>query len=425
MSESQLKTAVVPCLHVIGIIPPTTKVDAANLVGPINLTVIIYLRLSTLMPAMLPRSPRIALVIDRFDGRRGGAALWTRGFASWLAARDCEVHILARSIGPAEALLPIIFHPIEVGPSPLAFALDVSKRLAAIRPLISHDMGAAIGCDVFQPHVGSGLACWNGSVASYPAWLRSMKRLCGYSFRYQRLRRMRAAQYNGRNSVFIAVSHKVARDMQSLHRVPAERIRVVHNGVDLSRFAAATHHDVRRRRPPSIWHPRRRSAPHRGGHNFRLKGIPGLIRAVEQLRRDGNPVKLLLCGGRSKSIDPRDVGHHAVFECGNVEDVVPFYSAADICVHPTFYDACSLVTLEAMAAGLAVITTRANGASELITHGVNGVVLDFPHNARALTAALRPLVRDASIRRALGEAGPTTGEGAQRRKKLSRYCRGL
>jgi UDP-glucose:(heptosyl)LPS alpha-1,3-glucosyltransferase len=130
-----------------------------------------------------------------------------------------------------------------------------------------------------------------------------------------------------------------------------------------------------------------------------------LIRAVEQLRRDGNPVKLLLCGGHSKSIDPRDVGHHAIFECGNVEDVAPFYAAADICVHPTFYDACSLVTLEAMAAGLAVITTRANGASELITHGVNGVVLDFPHNAHALTAALRPLVRDANIRRALGEAG--------------------
>ena len=357
------------------------------------------------MPAILRRSPKIALVIDRFDGRRGGAALWTRGFAAWLAARDCDVHVLARSVGPAESHLPITFHPIEVGHSPLAFALVVSKRLAAIRPLISHDMGVAIGCDVFQPHVGSGLACWNGSVASYPAWLRPVKRLCGWSPRYRRLRRLSAAQYNGGSAVFVAVSHKAARDMHSLHHVPAERIRVVHNGVDLGRFAPSAHPDAR----PAI----RRYYGIRDNevlliavaHNYRLKGIPGLIRAVEQLRREGDPVRLLLCGGDSCSIDSGDVGHGPVVDCGRVEDVAPFYAAADICVHPTFYDACSLVTLEAMAAGLAVITTRANGASELITHAVNGVVLDFPHNPRALTAALRPLVRDANVRHALGEAG--------------------
>jgi UDP-glucose:(heptosyl)LPS alpha-1,3-glucosyltransferase len=357
------------------------------------------------MAATLHRSPRIALVIDRFDGRRGGAALWTRGFAAWLGACNCDVHVLARSVGPAEAHLPITFHPIQARRSPLAFALAVSKRLAAIRPLISHDMGAAIGCDVLQPHVGSGLACWNGSVASYPAWLRPIKRLCGLSPRYRRLRQLRAAQYNGGSAAFIAVSHKVARDMQSLHHVPAARIRVVHNGVDLSRFTSVAVRDAR----PAI-----RRFYGIGddevlliavAHNFRLKGIPGLIRAVEQLHREGDPVRLLLCGGHSRSNDSGDVGHDAILDCGRVEDVAPFYAAADICVHPTFYDACSLVTLEAMAAGLPVITTRANGASELITHGVNGVVLDFPHDDQALAAALRPLVRDANVRRALGSAG--------------------
>ena len=42
------------------------------------------------------------------------------------------------------------------------------------------------------------------------------------------------------------------------------------------------------------------------------------------------------------------------------------YFAADFLVHPTFYDPCSLVVLEALACGLPVITTRANGASELL-----------------------------------------------------------
>ena len=88
-----------------------------------------------------------------------------RGFADWLAGRGAEVHVLARSIGPAEADMPITFHAIDRR-SPLEFASAVSNRLAAIRPLVSHDMGAAIGCDVFQPHVGSCLQCWEGSVAS-------------------------------------------------------------------------------------------------------------------------------------------------------------------------------------------------------------------------------------------------------------------
>ena len=42
------------------------------------------------------------------------------------------------------------------------------------------------------------------------------------------------------------------------------------------------------------------------------------------------------------------------------------YFAADFLVHPTFYDPCSLVVLEALACGLPIITTRYNGASELL-----------------------------------------------------------
>jgi UDP-glucose:(heptosyl)LPS alpha-1,3-glucosyltransferase len=188
--------------------------------------------------------------------------------------------------------------------------------------------------------------------------------------------------------------------MRSLHHVPAERIRVVHNGVDLSRFGTIALGDAR----PAI----RRHYGVRDdevlliavAHHFRLKGIPGLIRAVDHLRREGNPARLLLCGGPSSSANSG-----AVLECGRVEDVAPFYAAADICVHPTFYDACSLVTFEAMAAGLPVVTTRANGACELITHGIDGLVLDLPHDSSDLVAALRPLVRHENLRHELGSAG--------------------
>jgi UDP-glucose:(heptosyl)LPS alpha-1,3-glucosyltransferase len=356
------------------------------------------------MLAPAPRSPRIALVIDRFDGRRGGAATWTRGFAAWLAARDCDVHVLARSIGLTETRLPITFHEINVGRSPLAFATATARRLAAIKPLVSHDMGAAIGCDVFQPHFGSGLACWRGSVASYPAWLRPAKRLCGLAPRYRCLRRLSAAQFDGGSSLFIAVSHKTARDMQTLHGVPAERIRVVQNGIDLGRFSAANHAEARQviRRYFGIRH--HEVVLIAVAHHFRLKGIPGLLRAVKQLRSQGNKIRLLMCGGPARS--GHGVGSYGtVIYCGRVPDVAPYYSAADVCVHPTFYDACSLVTLEAMAAGLPVVTTRANGASELITSGSDGLIVDCTRRAATISAALKPLICDADLRSAMGSAG--------------------
>jgi UDP-glucose:(heptosyl)LPS alpha-1,3-glucosyltransferase len=66
------------------------------------------------------------------------------------------------------------------------------------------------------------------------------------------------------------------------------------------------------------------------------------------------------------------------------------YRDAGILAHPTYYDACSLTTMEAMASGLPTITTRWNGASALIDTD-EGFVIDEPENVPALTDAIRPL----------------------------------
>jgi UDP-glucose:(heptosyl)LPS alpha-1,3-glucosyltransferase len=57
-------------------------------------------------------------------------------------------------------------------------------------------------------------------------------------------------------------------------------------------------------------------------------------------------------------------------------------------VLPTIYDPFSNAALEALAAGLPVITTRANGFSEIMREGVDGTVLDAPDDLRALVAAV-------------------------------------
>ena len=54
---------------------------------------------------------------------------------------------------------------------------------------------------------------------------------------------------------------------------------------------------------------------------------------------------------------------------GPVEDTLPYYAAADIYVHPTIYDTCSLVVLEAAACGLPVVTTAATAPPSCSSDG--------------------------------------------------------
>ena len=84
---------------------------------------------------------------------------------------------------------------------------------------------------------------------------------------------------------------------------------------------------------------------------------------------------------------------------GLAEDPVPYYSAADALVLPTFSDSCSLAVLEAAASGLPSVTTQFNGAAELLTDGVDGYVLADPSDDGQLADRLRRLLNPA-LRRA-------------------------
>ena len=88
---------------------------------------------------------------------------------------------------------------------------------------------------------------------------------------------------------------------------------------------------------------------------------------------------------------------------GAAPNVVPLYGAADVYVQPTWYDPCSLVVLEALAAGLPVITTRFNGASELMQDGRDGYVLESPAQTDNLADCMERLL-DPDRRRPMREA---------------------
>jgi UDP-glucose:(heptosyl)LPS alpha-1,3-glucosyltransferase len=99
-----------------------------------------------------------------------------------------------------------------------------------------------------------------------------------------------------------------------------------------------------------------------------------------------------------------------------VPDIRDVYAMADAFVQPTFYDPCSLAILEAAASGLAVVTSRFNGASELFCDGQSASIVADPEDeieaARHIRALVDPRYRERLASGGLAVARQATAERA-------------
>jgi UDP-glucose:(heptosyl)LPS alpha-1,3-glucosyltransferase len=118
---------------------------------------------------------------------------------------------------------------------------------------------------------------------------------------------------------------------------------------------------------------------------------------------------MLLLVSRSASGPFQQIAHEAgvggrVLFSGPTNQVERIYAAADAFVCPTPYDAFAMVVSEAMASGLPVIVSREAGASELIQHGVNGLILEHVTNVPELARHMQSLLEAPGWAAKLGAA---------------------
>lgn len=355
-------------------------------------------------------SLRIGLVLDHFDPRHGGVEQWTYQFAMGLIARGHEVHVVAENFGPD--LGGVTPHRWEStggkwsGPW-MARAEAAQRVLRTLSLDVIHDMGVGWYCDVLQPHCGSRMAAAEQNLLLAPPWLRPWKRRAARLLpRHREFENLAARQFAPGGPLVIALSGMVERHLQVHHSVEQMRLRRIYNGVNTERFAPRhrrTHRAVVRQRLGL----RDETLFLIVAHNFRLKGVPTLLASMGELVARGRKVHLAVVGG--KRVAPYErlaerVGcRKAVTFLGAVEDSLPFYAAADAYVQPTYYDPCSLVVLEALASGLPVVTTRFNGAAELMTEGHEGYIIPDPADPAALGERMEWLL-DERQRRMMGAA---------------------
>jgi glycosyltransferase involved in cell wall biosynthesis len=206
-------------------------------------------------------------------------------------------------------------------------------------------------------------------------------------------------------SCIIANSQWVA-DQAVASGAPQGRLRVVHEGVLI---------------PEQTTPPQRLSARHRWGvaDDVPLLGCVGvllpdkgqewLIRALAELRKEFPGARMLLAGdgpmrGELEELAKTLALREAVIFAGFVKDIESVYTALDVFLLPSFFEALNNSLLAAMAHGIPSIAFRRGALAEIIEDGKSGLIVSGPEVAEICEAAAR-ILRDRDFARKLGEAG--------------------
>jgi len=255
--------------------------------------------------------------------------------------------------------------------------------------------------DVYQPRGGSYAEAAVRNAASYKNNVfRIFKLLTGFA----NLKRTALAcaekklckAENG--PIVAALSQYVKTQFKKHYNLPDERICVIPNGIRLPASAQILKTDKLRAQILSKFNIRQADEPVFFlfvAHNFRLKGLASLIKAIAILNNKftKRPAFLIVVGrGRARKYrrlaKRLNVNNRTLF-FGSAASLNNLLSCADVAVLPTYYDPSSRFILEALAAGKPVITTKYNGATDLFTADKHGKVFDSPDDIDSLAEAMR------------------------------------
>jgi UDP-glucose:(heptosyl)LPS alpha-1,3-glucosyltransferase len=337
---------------------------------------------------------RAAITIESFRPGPGGVEAAAFALAAELGRRALEPSVLCRDAvaDPPPGVRverlggPTFWQPLRV----LAF----SRRAA--RASAGFDVVQAFSRTRHQDVYRAG----GGSHAAYMERVYARPALRRLSPRHAVLLAIEGAVFADPSQVVLCNSRFVADEIARRHGVPAARLEVIYNGVDLERFhprlrdaaALALRAELGLDGPVALF----------AGSGFARKGLD---RAIAGFARSGAKGNLLVAGSgyaapfRAQA-ESLGIGARVRF-LGLRADLPALCAAADLFVLPTRYDPFANACLEAMAAGAPVATTLDNGAAELIEPGASGFLCadDFAPAFRALEDPERLREMGAAARR--------------------------
>lgn len=348
---------------------------------------------------------KVALVRYRYSPH-GGAERYMDTLSAALSDAGAEVHILCATWdGSSAAKVGVERISVPGKPVPLRlllFARAVRKWAANHPDWLLFSLERIPGAEVYR--AGDGV---------HAEWLLRKRSLRPGTWMFDYLRPLNLAYLHLERAMFgspalrlvIANSNRGREEIVRRFGLPAEKIRVVHNGIDTARFPPDRKTDARVRFRERFGIPDPETVFLFVGSGFARKGVRTIARAARLLVEQGrDPFRAVIVGKGDPSAYVRSAGPASgrLLFTGAVAGADDLFLGADAFLFPTVYEPFSNACLEAMAAGLPVVTTTVNGASEVLREGESGFLLDDPLDAAALADRMEKL-RSPALRQRMGE----------------------
>lgn len=221
----------------------------------------------------------------------------------------------------------------------------------------------------------------------------------------------------------VAVSADTKSDILRLFNIQADKVHVIHNGIDLDEYqnvsstGALQRYGIDPTRPYLLF----------VGRITRQKGILHLARAIRHMDRN---FQVVLCAGapdtKEIAVEMQTVVAEAQAHHGNViwiqemvakRDIIELYSHAAVFCCPSVYEPFGIINLEAMACETPVVASAVGGIKEVVVDEETGILVPLelrdgsfePLNSekfeQSLAGAVNRLMLDPGLRTRMGRAG--------------------
>ena len=368
---------------------------------------------------MIPSKPVLA-VVSPFIDKRHGTERWIAEWTSRLSG-EFDVHVYSQRVEDLD-LTRLTWHRIPKirGPHLVNFLWWLAAnhlwrwRDRRFRG-ITHDLVFTAGTNCldadaisihivfaeFVRRVRSEMYLQRNSIFSWP---RRIHR----DLYYRLITLLERHLYTQPSAQLILIARKTAKDLDRFYG-PHDVLPVLYMGIDHTTFN------------PQLRMARRDEARRElgirdeqfvlllVGNDWRKKGLCTLLDVLPVLDRQ---VLLLVVGDDEKFLYVRQIQRYDLVDrvrfLPSRPDVAFYYAAADAYVEPSVEDTFARPPAEAMACGLAVITSVTNGTAEIITDGMDGLIIQDPYNSPELATQIRRLCEDPYFCRWLGENAART-----------------
>jgi UDP-glucose:(heptosyl)LPS alpha-1,3-glucosyltransferase len=324
--------------------------------------------------------------VRRGYSQTGGAEAYLKRLARGVIEAGHNVQLVATNDWP-EAEWPLGAITRLRARSPMGFADELEQIRTSLGCDVLFSLERVWGCDVYR--AGDGVhRAWLERRGKFELPLKRFVR--SLSQKHRDLLRLEQSLFADRKVRYvIAASQTVKDEIVDLYGYPADKIDVVRNGVPLDKFRFDP--GLREKSRENLRLKPDQTALLFAGSGWERKGLLFSIEAMA-LCKD-RKMRLLVAGRGNESLYKtkrvRFWRDDPIRFLGEVANLVHVYAATDIFILPTIYDPFSNACLEALACGLPVITTQANGFSEIIKDGVNGSVVDRAGDLVPLRDAIR------------------------------------